>query len=33
VLDDEGKAQLRDMTSGDQREIDLGRVADELMVP
>ena len=33
VLDDDGAAQIRDMSSGEQRPIELGRVADELMVP
>jgi histidyl-tRNA synthetase len=33
VLDEDGGAQLRNMTSGEQREIELDRVADELMVP
>jgi histidyl-tRNA synthetase len=33
VLDDDGAAELRDMTSGEQRPIELGRVTDELMVP
>ncbi len=31
VLDDDGAAQLRDMSSGEQRPIELGDVADELM--
>jgi histidyl-tRNA synthetase len=30
ILADEGAASLRDMESGDQREIDLGRIADEV---
>ncbi|TMK74275.1 MAG: histidine--tRNA ligase [Actinobacteria bacterium] len=30
ILDTEGVAQLRDMRSGDQREIDLARVVEEL---
>jgi histidyl-tRNA synthetase len=30
ILDTEGGAQLRDMRSGDQREIDLARVVEEL---
>jgi histidyl-tRNA synthetase len=30
ILDPEGGAQLRDMRSGDQREIDLARVVEEL---
>jgi histidyl-tRNA synthetase len=33
VLDDDGSAQLRDMHSGQQRAVELERVADELMVP
>jgi len=33
VLDDDGAAQLRDMSSGEQRPIELANVADELMVP
>ena len=32
VLDDEGAAQLRDMNSGEQRPVELGRLADELTV-
>jgi histidyl-tRNA synthetase len=30
ILDDEGAASLRDMGSGEQREVDLGRIADEI---
>jgi hypothetical protein len=30
IFDTEGGAQLRDMRSGDQREIDLARVVEEL---
>ena len=33
VLGDDGAAQIRDMSSGEQRPIELGHVADELMVP
>jgi histidyl-tRNA synthetase len=33
VLDDDGAAQLRNMESGEQRPIELGNVADELMIP
>ncbi len=33
VLDDNGAAQIRDMNSGEQRPVELGNVADELMVP
>jgi histidyl-tRNA synthetase len=31
VLDDDGAAQLRDMSSGEQRELDLARAAEELL--
>jgi histidyl-tRNA synthetase len=30
ILDEQGAAQLRDMASGEQREVDLNRIADEL---
>ena len=30
VLDDDGAAQLRDMSSGEQRELDLARAVEEL---
>jgi histidyl-tRNA synthetase len=30
ILDSEGGAQLRDMRSGEQREIELGSVAEEV---
>ena len=30
ILDDEGAAQLRDMTSGEQRPVALERVVEEL---
>jgi histidyl-tRNA synthetase len=30
ILADDGAAQLRDMATGEQREVDLGRVAEEL---
>jgi histidyl-tRNA synthetase len=33
VIDDDGTAQLRDMSSGEQRPVELARVSDELMVP
>jgi histidyl-tRNA synthetase len=33
VLDDDGAAQIRDMNTGEQHPVELGRVADELMVP
>ncbi|MGH2951211.1 MAG: hypothetical protein ACRDKX_04125 [Solirubrobacterales bacterium] len=30
ILDDDGAAQLRDMESGEQREVELGGLAEEL---
>jgi histidyl-tRNA synthetase len=33
VIDEDGTAQIRDMNSGEQHPVELGHVADELMVP
>ena len=33
ILEEDGSAQLRDMESGEQRDLDLGRAADELAQP
>jgi hypothetical protein len=33
ILDVEGRVQLRDMGSGEQREVDLARVVEELARP
>jgi histidyl-tRNA synthetase len=33
ILDADGGAQLRDMRSGEQREVDLGRIVEELGTP
>ena len=33
ILDADGGAQLRDMSSGEQREIELARVVEELARP
>ena len=30
ILDDDGAAQVRDMSSGEQRELDLARAIEEL---
>ena len=30
ILDDEGKAEVRDMTSGEQEELDLARAVEAL---
>ena len=30
ILDDQGAAQVRDMESGEQRELELGHAAEEL---